>query len=161
MKNNKTGGSLHTALIALIIAAIAIAIFLIPLPQAQAPQIELSPELHFVETAEAMEVVVVPVTPPIELVAVLKPVCSCESIGIPDGEPQHFERDGVTVLTGRHNPRDVGMCQINLDAHEETSKAMGLDVYERDDNIEYANWLYSKQGLKPWTYSKSCWKNSI
>jgi len=160
MKNNNMDSSLRTALLALLIAALVIAIFLIPLPQAQAPQVELLPEQHFVERAEAKEVEVVLATPP-ALVEMLKPVCSCESVGTPDGEPQHFERDGVTVLTGRHNPRDVGMCQINLDAHEETIEAMGLDVFKRDDNIEYANWLYSTQGLKPWVYSKPCWQHSI
>lgn len=148
---------LRRVLIALIIAAITIAIFFFPMPSASAPQVELKPEHHFVETVEAKGIATVEDSKP-ELVAPLMRVCSCESTGSPENEPQHFEKDGVTVLLGKHNPRDVGMCQINLDAHEKTAITMGLDLFKMDDNIRYANWLFSKQGLKPWRYSKTCWQ---
>lgn len=60
MNNNKDSDEvpLRTVLMAIIIAIIAIAVFLFPSPpKAEAPQIELAPELKIVETAEASEVV--------------------------------------------------------------------------------------------------------
>jgi len=87
----------------------------------------------------------------------LKKVCSCESTGRPDKEPQHYENDGVTVRYGRINPLDKGLCQINLFYHEETATKMGLDLLKEEDNIKYANYLYEKEGLTPWRYSSSCW----
>jgi len=47
---------LRTVVWALFIAAIAIAIFLFPLPTAEAPKVELEAEQHFVETVEAAEI---------------------------------------------------------------------------------------------------------
>ncbi len=34
---------------------------------------------------------------------------------------------------------------------------MGLDLFSEDDNIAYANWLYSNEGAKPWVWSQGCW----
>ena len=90
----------------------------------------------------------------------LFPVCSCESSGSPKNDPLafHYESDGVTPLIGRVNPKDRGMCQINLDAHLETTKQMGLDILENiNDYIHYSNFLYQTQGLRPWRYSQHCW----
>ena len=161
-KNDTDEGSIRTVLVALIVAAITIAVFLLPAPPAEAPsEVELKPEVHFIETAEAKEIEDVPTPQEPQLVAMLVPVCSCESTGAPDNEPQHFESDDVTVIVGRHNPRDVGMCQINLDAHGARLNELGLDAYNRADNITYANLLYREQGLQPWVYSKKCWAGNI
>lgn len=165
MSNNTESdeGSLRTIALALFIAAITIAVFFFPAPPAHAPtDVQRPKEQHIIEHAEAatVEEVTTPKSTP-QLVAALVPVCSCESTGEPDNEPQHFASDGVTVIVGKHNPRDVGMCQINLDAHEETLDELGLDAYDRDDNITYANMLYAQSGLEPWRYSEGCWKGHI
>ena len=49
----------------------------------------------------------------------LVPICSCESMRGKYGTPTHYEEDGVTVLLGRVDPNDVGICQINLRYHQE------------------------------------------
>lgn len=88
----------------------------------------------------------------------LKKICACESTGNPNKIPQHYERDGITVLTGRITPADIGMCQINLDYHAHNAKRMGIDVYDPNGNVAYANWLYERQGNQPWSASKKCWQ---
>lgn len=88
----------------------------------------------------------------------LVPICSCESRQGKNGTPTHYEADGVTVLRGRENPDDVGICQINLYYHEAPATKMGLDLFKEEDNITYANWLYAKEGSTPWNWSKTCWQ---
>lgn len=92
----------------------------------------------------------------VELVEALKPVCSCESTGSPYNTPRQFNADG-SVVRGKINRHDIGMCQINSDYHEEAAKKMGMDIYTEQGNIEYANYLYKHEGLKPWSWSRSCW----
>lgn len=101
-----------------------------------------------------------PIEPPLlevpELYPALKRICSCESNGNPNGEPRQFNVDG-SVLRGRINPADVGMCQINLKYHEAQAKSMNLDLFTAYGNATYANWLYEQDGDKPWNWSKKCW----
>lgn len=94
----------------------------------------------------------------LNLLEPLKRICACESAGNPNRVPQHYESDGVTVLTGRITPKDTGMCQINLDYHERQAQRMGLDLHDPHDNVEYANWLYRNEGAQPWSASASCWQ---
>lgn len=156
MKNKDDEGSIRLVLTALIIVAITIAVFLIPAPPAEAPSIELIELPARVEAAEISEYK--EVAKPV-LRAELLPICGCESAGDPNKEPVHYESDGVTLLVGKINPRDRGMCQINLDAHLETSIKKGYDIlHNKADYINYSNELYAKQGDNPWRYSKSCWK---
>ena len=87
----------------------------------------------------------------------LKRACSCESWGNPDKEPRQFREDG-SLLVGYPNPNDVGACQINLPLWGEKSKTLGYDVINSYfGNIGFAKWLYDKQGMNPWIYSKKCW----
>ena len=92
----------------------------------------------------------------IELHPNLIPICACESRGRADAKPTHYEADGVTVLRGRINNLDVGMCQINLKYHEATAIELGLDLFVEEDNITYANYLYEHQGARPWSWSAHC-----
>lgn len=87
----------------------------------------------------------------VTLIPELIKVCTCESGN------RHFDTDG-TVLRGKVNPHDRGLCQINTDYHGAKATAMSLDLLDPDDHIKYANWLYKTQGLAPWNWSKSCWK---
>lgn len=97
-----------------------------------------------------------------EAMPTLKPelvsICSCESRQGKYGTPTHYEADGVTVLRGRENPDDVGICQVNLYYHEAEAKSMGLDLFKEADNITFANWLYEREGSTPWNWSRSCWQ---
>jgi len=71
-----------------------------------------------------------------------------------------FNKDGQ-VLRGRVDNADVGLMQINERYHLETAENMGIDIYTVDGNIEYAKYLYSKFGSKPWNASSPCWSNSV
>ncbi len=73
------------------------------------------------------------------------------------GKPQQFEADGVTVLTGRIDPRDTGMCQINTYYHLETAEQLGYDIFTEEGNWGYAKHLKATQGVQPWRASASCW----
>lgn len=77
-------------------------------------------------------------------------IASCES------SLEHLKEDG-TVITGHVDKDDTGLFQINLRFHQETAESMGLNVFEVNDNIAYASYLYETQGTKPWNASKSCW----
>lgn len=92
------------------------------------------------------------------LIPELVPICSCESMQGKYGTPTHYEEDGVTVMRGRVNPDDIGICQINLGYHQETADAMGLDLFVEANNITFANWLYEQSGNSAWSWSRSCWE---
>lgn len=105
-----------------------------------------------------LEEPVVIVVEKVELRPELVPICACESSfeGNRYGTPQQFEKDGVTVRYGRVNPEDRGMCQLNRKYHGDAAQKMGFDIETEEGNILYSNWLYSKQGAKPWGWSKGC-----
>lgn len=99
-------------------------------------------------------VLTVPIVPKVELHPALVPICTCES-GL-----QHYDTKTGQVLKGKENPLDTGICQINLKYHGEQAEKLGLNLFEEEGNINYANWLYSKEGTEPWKYSRSCWSPS-
>jgi hypothetical protein len=86
----------------------------------------------------------------------LRRICSCESTGKPGNEPKQFNDDG-SVLRGKVNPLDTGMCQINLKYHGAAADRLGLDLETASGNFAYAVRLYNKEGTQPWTWSRSCW----
>jgi len=85
-------------------------------------------------------------TLPIEM----QKVAWCES-----GNRQ-FNDDG-SVLRGKVNPKDSGLFQINETYHLAQALKLGFDIHAIDGNIGYAMYLYEKNGLADWRYSKSCW----
>jgi len=84
-------------------------------------------------------------------------ICACESTGVATAKPTHWNHDG-TVKRGKINPRDIGICQINLDWNGDTAERMGLDLFKESDNIWFANWLYGQKGATPWNWSRACWE---
>lgn len=138
----------------IVIYATAAATFVVPTVEAPNDTIDVTPVVEAAQESQEAT------TTTIKLNEALLPVCSCESSGSPKNDPMayHYEADGVTPLIGRVNSRDRGMCQINLDAHLETTKQMDLDILgDINDYIYYSNWLYETQGLRPWRYSQHCW----
>ena len=99
---------------------------------------------------------VLSVTDKTELSRELLTICACESTGRADGIPRHYEDDGITVVRGRINENDVGICQINLTYHQKEAERMGLDLFKEEDNIAYANYLFETQGYTPWRSSQYC-----
>jgi hypothetical protein len=85
----------------------------------------------------------------------LVPICACESVGNPNAIPQQFNKDG-SVIKGKINPSDIGMCQINLRYWGQKAIDLGFDIYTEQGNIKMANWIYDHQGTSPWIWSRGC-----
>lgn len=84
---------------------------------------------------------------------ILKKIAFCES-----GHRQ-FNENG-SVLRGYVNSQDVGLMQINEKYHLSTAQKLGINIYTTEGNIEYAQYLYRTQGVKPWVHSSHCWDAS-
>ena len=87
-------------------------------------------------------------------IPVMIQVARCESTFL------HTLADG-SVLRGKVDNRDTGVMQINTYYHGDTMERMGLDVYDLEDNMAYARYLYETQGLQPWSASRPCWGNTL
>jgi hypothetical protein len=130
-------------------------------------------ELNIEQTAQTMdsldEIVIEPVKETVATTTkkklvlddkVLFAICTCES-GMGTGKPQQFEKDGVTVLTGRVDSRDTGMCQINKGYHLESATKLGYNLDTEEGNWGYAKHLLLTQGTQPWQASASCWNKKL
>jgi hypothetical protein len=69
------------------------------------------------------------------------------------------DKNGNT-LRGEVNNLDVGVMQINEKYHLETSKKLGYNIHTIEGNMEYARYLYKKEGARPWLSSSPCWANT-
>jgi len=67
-----------------------------------------------------------------------------------------FNEDG-TVHRGRVNRYDVGVMQINEKYHLDTAKKLNINIYTLEGNLEFARYLYEREGAKPWKHSSACW----
>lgn len=67
-----------------------------------------------------------------------------------------YDRNG-NVLRGVVNSKDVGIFQINEKYHLANAKRLGIDLYSVEGNMEYAEYLYNRDGAQPWSSSKPCW----
>jgi len=73
----------------------------------------------------------------------LKRIFYCES------RWRQYDSKG-NVLRGVIHPPDTGIAQINLAVHSETLEEMNLDAEDPYDNLDYALFLYQKNGVKDW-----------
>lgn len=96
----------------------------------------------------------------VELLPELVPICACESRWDPSAKPTHWDTKG-NVLLGKKNPKDIGKCQINEDYHGALARSMGLNIHTEEGNTEFANFLYERDGDKPWYLSKPCWGRAV
>lgn len=81
---------------------------------------------------------------------ILISIAKCES------QYRQYDKNG-NVLRGIENNLDVGVMQINEKYHLKDSKKLGYDIYTIEGNTAYAEYLYDKQGAKPWMSSSPCW----
>lgn len=72
----------------------------------------------------------------------------------------HELKDG-SVLQGRVDSDDTGVMQINKRYHLKTATTMELDLDDIYQNMEYARYLYDRQGTQPWSASMPCWGNTL
>ncbi|TSC66926.1 MAG: hypothetical protein CEO19_428 [Parcubacteria group bacterium Gr01-1014_73] len=85
---------------------------------------------------------------------ILAEVARCES------QFRHFGKNG-NIIRGIANAKDVGVMQINEEYHSNKAETLGLDIYSLDGNLEYARYLYEKEGTKPWRASAKCWNREL
>lgn len=83
-------------------------------------------------------------------IPVMVDISQCES------HFRQFNSNG-DVFRGKENNHDVGVMQVNEDYHLATSKKLGIDIYTLEGNMEYARYLYEREGTAPWNSSKPCW----
>jgi len=81
---------------------------------------------------------------------ILADIARCES------RFRHFIDEGE-VIRGEIDSDDIGVMQINLRYHQEDAEELGFNVFSLSGNLEYAKYLYEKQGVKPWKASRGCW----
>ncbi len=81
---------------------------------------------------------------------ILADIAWCES------RNRQLDADG-TLFRGKVNHDDVGIMQINTNYHEDQAKEMDMDLYSLSGNLAYAQYLYDKEGTKPWASSQACW----
>lgn len=69
---------------------------------------------------------------------------------------RHLTPEGE-VFRGKVNKSDIGVMQINTYYHGAKAEELGIDLYSLYGNLEYARYLYEKEGTKPWNSSRPCW----
>jgi len=81
---------------------------------------------------------------------IMADIARCES---------HFRQTDKNgkVLRGDADANDVGVMQINERYHLTQSEKLGYDIYTLEGNMEYARYLYEKEGARPWLASSKCW----
>ncbi|MBX4197721.1 hypothetical protein KW782_00095 [Candidatus Parcubacteria bacterium] len=68
----------------------------------------------------------------------------------------HYTYTG-TVVRGKIVHEDVGVMQINEDYHLKTAEKLGYNIHSLQGNLAYAQYLYERQGVQPWSASAPCW----
>lgn len=81
---------------------------------------------------------------------VLARIAWCES------RMRHHGKDGK-ILRGEIDSDDIGVMQINTRYHQEKADELNIDIYSLQGNLIYAEYLYEKQGTRPWNASRTCW----
>lgn len=87
-----------------------------------------------------------------EFPPIMREVARCES------NSRQFHENGE-VVRGHYDNQDIGLFQISLRYHKERTEELGIDVFTKEGNIEYAKMLYEEQGTTPWNASKECWSS--
>ena len=87
-------------------------------------------------------------------IPVMIQVARCESTF------RHTLKNG-TVLRGEVDSADTGVMQINTRYHGKRAKELGLNLYNLEDNMAYARYLYEKKGTQPWKASAPCWSRTL
>jgi len=84
---------------------------------------------------------------------ILVDIARCES------RFRQLDKNG-NILRGEINKGDLGLMQINEYYHADKAKELGLDIKTLEGNMAYAQYLYDREGAKPWISSSKCWKQA-
>ena len=69
--------------------------------------------------------------------------------------------DSGNPLYGGYGAGMVGVFQIYEDIHGVFAKGKGMDLETLDGNLEYAKYLYLREGTQPWMSSFPCWGKEL
>lgn len=69
---------------------------------------------------------------------------------------RQFDINGE-IFRGKVNSDDVGVMQINTYYHLKAAKARGNDLFTLEGNLDYAKYLFEREGTVPWMSSSKCW----
>lgn len=78
-------------------------------------------------------------------------IIRCEGKLYGEKDNQNLDKDGNVWST------DVGPWQINNYYHQKRMASMGLDIYNKEDNLRYGFMLMKEVGTSPWKASAYCW----
>ncbi|MFC1720874.1 hypothetical protein ACFL0K_01325 [Patescibacteria group bacterium] len=81
---------------------------------------------------------------------VLAEIAWCES------KFKHYDKNGKAIR-GEVTSEDIGVMQINEYFHGKTVGILDINIHTLEGNLEYAQWLYDREGTTPWNSSKHCW----
>lgn len=65
--------------------------------------------------------------------------------------------DSGNPLYGGYGGKMVGVFQVYSDIHASFARSIGMDIETLDGNMQYAKYLYEREGTKPWISSFPCW----
>lgn len=68
---------------------------------------------------------------------------------------RQYDRQGNVLK----NPTSsaIGIFQIMSSIHKDTASYKGMDIRSADGNLEYARYLFEREGTRPWLSSSQCW----
>jgi hypothetical protein len=78
-------------------------------------------------------------------IELLKKIIYCES-----------KWDEFAINVNKNNTIDRGLLQLNT-IHENKVKALGMDITNPDNNLEFAIKLFAEEGTRHWRSSQHCW----
>lgn len=122
--------------------AAGVAALLLALPLAAAAQVGLNVDVESTVRAYFAE------TP------VMIEIARCES------KFRQFADSG-NPLYGGYGGKMVGVFQVYSDIHASFARSMGTDIETLDGNLQYAKYLYEREGTKPWVSSFPCWGSEL
>lgn len=69
--------------------------------------------------------------------------------------------DSGNPLYGGYQGKMVGVFQVYEDIHGDFARGKGMDITTLDGNMQYAKYLYEREGTKPWISSFPCWGSEL
>lgn len=82
---------------------------------------------------------------------IMQTVAFCES------RKKQFNHNGTVIKNwNKDGTYDEGILEINS-KHAKEAKVLGFDIQTLTGNLEYARFLYDREGLRPWLSSFKCW----
>jgi hypothetical protein len=69
--------------------------------------------------------------------------------------------DSGNPLYGGYQGKMVGVFQVYEDIHGDFARGKGMDITTLDGNLQYAKYLYEREGTQPWMSSFPCWGKEI